>query len=351
MASRPLYDYVELREGGYEGIDINGNWIADDMEQAILVRRYIDEFKAQTECPYCGSPLFFARFMVALDDTITTSVTQSESFINQDYDHISLSAASVVESSFLHKDIDDRALRHDSAVWSCHNCAYWQIHWYIYEPLSWGPQWGCQLLLSKIKEFDPKLAEGCDVEIAQALRRHPEYFHSISPYRFERFIASVIKSNYSECEVIHLGGPNDGGVDVFYVDSHGREWLVQVKRRESHKASEGVEVLRNLLGAMYVEGVPRGIVVSTADHFTYRAYHLAKRAQEKGMTMSLVDRGVLNRMLGSLLPDREWIAVVKDYLSHCDVSIQRAAQYYYCLVIPSPRQLGFCGDIANGTAC
>jgi hypothetical protein len=81
----------------------------------------------------------------------------------------------------------------------------------------------------------------------------------------------------------------------------GKKWVVQVKRRTT-AAGESVETVRSLLGVMYGDLKLRGIVVSTADHFTHWADKLAK----KNGVVELVDRGKLDLMLSPLLPEAPW---------------------------------------------
>jgi hypothetical protein len=87
---------------------------------------------------------------------------------------------------------------------------------------------------------------------------------------------------------------------------------VQVKRRARH-GGEPVETLRNLLGVMYVDDKLNGIVVSTADHFTYRSYDLQQKAAKKGCAIELVDRGKLDLMLTPLIPQRPWLELLDEY--------------------------------------
>jgi hypothetical protein len=128
--------------------------------------------------------------------------------------------------------------------------------------------------------------------------------------RFERLIADVFRRNYSGAEVTHVGRPDDGGVDVVLVEAGGRQWLIQAKRRESPNTSEGISTVRNLLGAMVLEGARYGVVVSTADHFSYRACQAVGRAHKRGMVLQLVDKKAFDRLLEPLLPDRPWLSPV-----------------------------------------
>jgi hypothetical protein len=62
---------------------------------------------------------------------------------------------------------------------------------------------------------------------------------------------------------------------------------------------------------MVLEGAKRGIVVSTADHFTLRARQAAKKLKKQGFYIELIDKGILNRMLDPILPDRPWLSIVR----------------------------------------
>ena len=67
---------------------------------------------------------------------------------------------------------------------------------------------------------------------------------------------------------------------------------------------------------MYLKRSLKGIVVSTADHFSYRAFEAVGRAKELGCEIRLVDKGILNRMCSSLLLlDRPWLSFFRDYPS------------------------------------
>jgi len=161
-----------------------------------------------------------------------------------------------------------------------------------------------------VREFETRIPEGCYSDLVVALRQNPDLWHTLNPTDFEKLVQAIFKANYCDCEVFHVGKPNDGGVDVIFVDSGKKQWLIQAKRRVSPQSSEGVETIRNMLGTMYLEDSSFGVVVSTADHFTYQAYKQINRADELGKTLKLIDRGKLIRMSGALLPSNPW----KEYL-------------------------------------
>lgn len=212
------------------------------------------------------------------------------------------------------EDDGDGVLQRELQVLSCDQCAYW-FYWNC-ENVG-ASLYGCPYAtkttsrLPCLRRFSNKLPIGCSTELAQALRRSPSQWHDIDPRQFERLVADVFRANYANAEVIHVGRPADGGVDIFLVDS-GEEWLIQVKRRENPQASEGVGTLRSLLGTLVLEGASRGMIVSTADHFSYQAVKARDRAEKIGYKVLLHDRGILNRMLDGLLPDRPWLRFVSE---------------------------------------
>lgn len=133
----------------------------------------------------------------------------------------------------------------------------------------------------------------------------------MKPLSLERLIADIFRANYQNSEVIHLGQPNDGGVDVLFIDSSNKRWLIQVKRRGSPNIAEGVSTLRNLLGVLVLKSAKYGIVVSTADHFSYWAFKAREKARILGYTLELIDRGKLKRLIEPLLPNRQWVRLIE----------------------------------------
>ena len=191
-------------------------------------------------------------------------------------------------------------------LWSCPYCAYWQ--W-----LSMFENRGIHgnAAMSVLSEFDPVLPEGCWDELAQHLRRNERLWNDLTPTGMERLVANLFRANYGHAEVLHVGKPRDLGVDVVFVESTGKKWLIQVKRRGKLGTAEGFETLQKLLGTLVLEGEFRGIVASNANHFSYQAKREAKRASDQGYLIKLLDRGKLDRMLGPMLPDRPWLGLVE----------------------------------------
>ena len=218
----------------------------------------------------------------------------------------------------------------DYCLWYCDKCCFWQARIYSAFRACMPPPdyW---VYVSKLREFNPNLPEDCSTELALHIRRHPDLLHSFNPTRFEKFVADVFRANYTNAEVIHVGGPGDGGVDVLLIDTEKEQWFIQVKRRGSQKLSEEVGTIRELLGAMFVEGVRTGIVVSTVERFSPDAQGIVAKAKKRGMTVHLVDKGIFNKMLDPILPDRPWLHPI----SEVDEEIAK----YLADQIPSDNQL------------
>ncbi|HEX4610038.1 MAG TPA: restriction endonuclease, partial [Urbifossiella sp.] len=132
----------------------------------------------------------------------------------------------------------------------------------------------------------------------------------MSPRDTERFVADIFRANYRHAEVVHVGKPGDLGIDVLFVDAGGNDGLVQVKRRETPGAVEGFDSLQRLLGALALEGKLRGIIVTTAGRLSRPLFKQRARAERRGFTIQLLDRGKLDRMLSPVLPVRPWLGLM-----------------------------------------
>jgi hypothetical protein len=269
------YDAIHCNE--HQDVFLNGAEVDGD-ERWDVVEQYVAwDFRLVRQCPYCSTGLFFARK--------AKRIRPNEEWIEE------------------------------VVVGECPRCAYWHAMWY--EDLGQGPFGGptaeWEARIGKLAEFDDCLPDGCQSELARYLRAHPNKWHDLSPPRLETLVADIFRANYANSEVFHVGKPDDGGVDVVFVDSGRSRWLIQVKRRLAPMKGEGVETIRNLLGAMVLNECRCGIVVSTVDHFTYRAHEARNRAAEIGFKLSFVDLGKLDRMLNSVLPSVEWLALVRDH--------------------------------------
>lgn len=215
--------------------------------------------------------------------------------------------AHLIERSF-EDVVDDNDVWHNNRTYlyrHCENCAYWEFN---------GAEAGnkCMdaqhaFLLSAIAaRFQKGFPPECSGELAQYLRQHPSYWHEIKPRQLEKLVADVFKANYRHAEAIHVGKPYDQGVDVIFIESDGTRWLIQVKRREKPFPAEGFATLQSILGALALDGARHGILVSTADAFSFHARKGQQRAEKQGFIVQMIDKGKLNRMITPLLPETPW---------------------------------------------
>lgn len=202
----------------------------------------------------------------------------------------------------------------------CRRCRYWRVNELRTETRDiralLRDDYSLTTLSSKLRTFDEEAPEGTLGEVAQWFRRHPRLYNTVSPTYLEKLVARIFTNSGQYVEVHHVGRPDDGGVDVVLVESESRSWLVQVKRREDAKSSEPVSTIRNLLGAMILQESQLGIVVSTADHFTFRARESAAKANSLGFKVDLLDRKALDAMLARALPVEPWKKVLGDLHEH-----------------------------------
>ena len=263
------------RIGGNEHGEIFVNGIlVESEERPKLLEWFSYESRLTKHCPDCGAPLYKAH--------------KSEVWSKED------------------------AWAEEVSVAECPRCTFWSVEWY--EDLGVGNM-GCPTsewegAISKLREFNKELPSGCQSELARYLRIKPDLWTHLSPKRMEQLVADIFRVNYSLAEVTHVGRPGDGGMDVLMVETNGNEWLIQAKCRKSPDATEGVGVVRNVLGAMVIEDKHYGAIVSNADHFTYCAYKAAEKAARKGYVIDLVDRGKLDHLVGPLLPAPQWADIV-----------------------------------------
>ncbi len=265
------FDVLEIdTDSGYL---LNGRPLPSGKDRK-LIEDWVDEQSLDfpTDCPYCGSKLRSAGH----EDTERSPCSGLES-------------------------------QEAIVVAECPCCAFSRCEWRRDGETSDGcppSTWVCQL--SRLAEYPDQLPYQCHTELAQHLKRHPDAWHSLSPKRMELLVADIFRANHRAAEAMHVGSPNDGGVDVIFIDSDEARWLVQVKSHVRSDPSEGVGTVRNLLGTILLDGTLNGIVVTNADHFTYRAFEAASRASERGYRIRLVDKGKLNRMLDPMLPYGQW---------------------------------------------
>ena len=261
------FDRFELTGGGYIFHDDDDPYFEETSEEEVPG----DPLRDHKKCPYCSTKLLKVKNQILQQNSCR-----------------------------------------DYCLWYCQNCRFWQARLYSDPYLACMPPPDHWAYLSKLRKFNKNLPEGCSEELAVYIRAHPNLLYSFDPTHFEKFVADVFRANYVNAEVLHVGKPNDGGVDVLLIDAEREQWLIQVKHRETPDIAERVSTIRDILGAMVVKGIGRGIVVSTANRFSPHAIQAAAKARvgPYGMTVQLVDSGIFNMMLDPVLPDRPWLSPI-----------------------------------------
>jgi len=123
--------------------------------------------------------------------------------------------------------------------------------------------------------------------LREYIQKHPDVIYKIDPHKMEDLVRSVFSDFYPGCKVIDFGKTHDGGKDGLLIDNSDRRFIIQVKRRTSKNATEGVDAIRSLIGVAAIEDNISGcIFVSTGDHYSIDAQKTAQRAVEK----EVVDR-------------------------------------------------------------
>jgi hypothetical protein len=110
-----------------------------------------------------------------------------------------------------------------------------------------------------------------------------------------------------------------------FVDDNERRWLIQVKCRANPRKSEGFSTLQSVLGTLALEGERHGMIVTNADSFSYQARQERLRARNRGFVVELVDKGLLDRMVGALLPSAPWADLFQhEALGYIDTEVRSA---------------------------
>lgn len=148
-------------------------------------------------------------------------------------------------------------------------------------------------------------------ELREFLAKKPNYLSEIDPTVFEKLMADCFRLNYGPCDVIHLGGTGDGGVDLKLVLGDKTRYLIQVKRRSDLNSTEGVGVVRELNGVLFREGCAKGMVVTTAKKYSQAAYKETniKTPTDESYEIQLLAFDDVVSMLGikSTTPYEPWI--------------------------------------------
>lgn len=174
-------------------------------------------------------------------------------------------------------------------VRACETCGWWDteesLHvdqWNEFENDRTVPRYSAKSVHRRaiLKQFSIADIELPLSSLRDHLIRHREDIRHISPSQLEDLVGHVFRE-LLDCEVKHLGGPGDGGIDLLLVTGDATH-AVQVKRRINSETAEPVSSIREFLGAMILNGSRNGIFISTAARFSTQARDAALLASERG---------------------------------------------------------------------
>ncbi len=146
----------------------------------------------------------------------------------------------------------------------CGHCGWWQV---ISGVGGYGIK-ACKTHRGRLKEYPVNSLDVPLGELRSYLREHPNDVAFVNPTAFERLMADCLRDKYDSCEVVHVGGTADRGIDLILVRLDEGSRLVQVKRRSDLTSTEGVQVVRELNGVLFRDNIAKGMVITTASRFT-----------------------------------------------------------------------------------
>lgn len=162
-------------------------------------------------------------------------------------------------------------------IHACYNCGWW------YARHSEGVYLGegdtlirNRLNFAVLRKYEERSLDVPLASLRNALQKRSDILYKIHPTKLEQLVGDVLKDHFG-CDVTHVGRSGDGGIDLYLIDGE-QQWVVQVKQRQGTHAREGVQVIRELVGAMAISQQRRGIFVTTAAKFTRGARNTATKA-------------------------------------------------------------------------
>jgi len=209
--------------------------------------------------------------------------------------------------------------------WACLACGWW---WEGTLPERSYSRGVTKAAILKASNAPESLLQGID-----EVRKNSAKLFEMHPTKFELFVGDIL-SEFYKCEVVHCGKSHDGGVDLILLNSDDGYTAVQVKRRADPKKVESVSLVREFRGALLLAGQDRGVIVTTAHHFSKEAVEASTPAPEHlaPQTIDLIDcRKLLEIMhsvvsvdevslakllklnlLGGLTPERDVMRKIED---------------------------------------
>ena len=175
----------------------------------------------------------------------------------------------------------------------CDNCGFWKFHLHS----GTGAR---HTTIPHIKRFDYEQEILSLSHLSKEIFANREKIYSMNPTKFEIFVGSIL-SDFLDCEVHHVGKSRDDGVDLLALVGE-YPLMIQVKRRSSASATEGIDVVKHLFASVFARGGNNGMVVTSAKTFTKPAvtWTQSPRIIDTGFKLDLVDINSLMSMIGAV---------------------------------------------------
>jgi len=184
----------------------------------------------------------------------------------------------------------------------CPNCKWWS---YVRTRNGWDVEGTySEFLEGIIHKFDSEHTSIPVSVLIEEIRRKRLDLTTVKPKDLEIIVGAVVRDTMG-LDSFYVGGPRDGGVDVF-VTTGQAPIAIQVKRRGPHAAAESVSTIREFVGAMVTTGNYRGIVATTAERFSDAASNLAvsHRLKKMGIEIDLYHYDRLCELIETRNQDR-----------------------------------------------
>jgi hypothetical protein len=162
---------------------------------------------------------------------------------------------------------------------NCPQCGWWDTDAYLPPEQEDGSNYIRSIhRRAVLREFAVSSGSVPTADLAQHIARYPASIFHVEPYKMEELVADIF-TRTMDCTVQWLGGPGDGGIDLLLVQGD-ETYAVQVKRKSKIDSPIRVSLVREFVGAMVIEGVAKGIFVTTSS-FTKQAERASIRAAHR----------------------------------------------------------------------
>ena len=184
--------------------------------------------------------------------------------------------------------LPDTAIEMVSYLFVCEPCGWWQIKRDAWDRAGFVAN-GALWYHGIIERLDLSSDDIPLADVRSQLLKRWEDRRILSPSKAEELVAGILREHL-RCDVLrttaNVNAP-DGGIDLYVCSVDGKiERAVQVKRRITREV-EPVSAVREFIGALLVEGVDKGVFVTTADRYSEPARAVPGRLRSSWCRLEL----------------------------------------------------------------